>query len=197
MNWVKRVLRYLANLNNNKISLGIVMNRVKCVPRYLEHLNNLLVIADCLLIAVLTGIIVYGVIMRYVFPPAPTWVTELCLYLIVYVIFLPLPFLQQTGRHVRVDAVTSRLSRRNQTILSIVASAISLFAFVIFTWSLTIYAHRAFVNNWHGGQVTGLFWPEFPIIVIIPISGFLLSLQLLIGIIRDISVLTREPRAED
>jgi len=72
-----------------------------------------------------------------------------------------------------------------------------LFAFVIFTWSLTVYAHRAFVNNWHGGQPQGLFWPEFPIILIIPIAGFFLSLQLLIGIIRDISVLTKGPQDED
>ncbi|MFC1924964.1 TRAP transporter small permease subunit [Chloroflexota bacterium] len=173
------------------------MNWVKRVLRYLENLNNLMVIADCLLIAALTCIIVYGVMMRYVFDSAAIWVTELCLYLIVYVIFLPLAFVQQIGRHVRVDAVTSRLSKRNQTKLSILTSAISLFAFVIFTWSLTIYAHRAFVSNWHGGQPEGLFWPQFPIIVIIPISGFFLSLQLLIGIIRNISVLTKGPQAED
>jgi len=197
MKWVKRVLRYLANLNNNKIASGKVMNQVKRVPRYLENLNSLLVIADCLLIATLTCIIVYGVMMRYVFNSAAIWVTEFSLYMIVYVIFLPLPYLQQMGRHVRVDAVTSRLSKRKQIILSIFTSTISLFAFVIFTWSLTIYAHRALVSNWHGGQPAGLFWPEFPIIIIIPISGFLLSVQLLIGIIRDISVLTKESRAED
>lgn len=165
------------------------MSWIRRTISYLEGLNNLLVIADGVLISVLTVVIVYGVTMRYVFDSPVTWVTEFCLYMIVFVIFLPVPFLQQGGRHIRVDAVVSRLPRRKQTWLSIFSSAVSLFAFIIFTWSLTVYTHRAFVNDWHIGVPSGLYWSMFPIVVIIPVCGFLLSLQLLIGMVRDIATL--------
>lgn len=153
--------------------------------RYSEHVNNLLVIISCLCIVALMFITVYHVVMRYFFHSPTTWFFELAEYAMVFIIFLPLAYTQQLKQHITVDVLTTRISKKMLTRIEVAVSALSLFFWIFFTWSAVRYFNRVLEEGRRSYE--GLDWPQWVIVVVIPISGFLLSSQLVIQFIRYIA----------
>jgi len=154
---------------------------VRCVA----VLNKLVVVITILVIAGLSFCVSYEVIMRYFFDNPTDWVTVVSTYSLVYIFFLPLAYAEQLGEHIKVDVLTSRMSSRNRTVLAVVTSALSLFVFVIFAWSSTLYAQERF--DWDTGPPLEL--PLFPFLVAIPVGLILLSLQIFISLTKNITAL--------
>lgn len=155
--------------------------------RYLEQLNRLILGICILIIAALLFINSYAVIMREFFDTTYNWTMELSRHALLWIIFLPLGYAQLMGQHIKVDAFTSRLSKPMQTRLGIVTSAASLFAFIIFTWGAARYASTSLERDWDTGPI--YYWPQFPILVVMPIGLGMLSLQLFITLLKHIAVL--------
>src|SRR4030042_16507 len=71
----------------------------------------------------------------------PTYVAdELSGYFLVAITFLALGQTEKLGKHLRVDIVFSRLSKRNAAVLILITSIISLGFLIWFTWSTSISA---------------------------------------------------------
>lgn len=178
--WVKSIASYNSDLIWYKRIVG-----------YYEKLEDYLSMFTGVVLLALTIIIVLGVIMRYVFDSPLSWVMEVAPWFVIGIVFLPQGFLQQAGRHLKVDAVSSRLSAKKQTKLRAATLVLSLFVFIIFFYSMALYAKNCWVGDW---RLQGVDWqpPLFPVIVVIPICIFIIILQICIGLARDISTLLAE-----
>lgn len=192
MNWVKRIgtviYEYIISMVKSIVTYNSDMVWYKRIVSYYEKLEDYLSMSTGLVLIALTIMIVYGVIMRYVFNSPESRVYELAPLFVIGIIFLPQGFLMQAGRHLKVDAVSSRLSTKNQTILRVVTLALSLFVFIIFFYSTYLYAKDAWDKNL---RLIGADWypPLYPVITVIPVCLFIIILQICINLVRDISCL--------
>lgn len=165
------------------------MNKIKrylsVSERYFSGVNNLLVLGTALIIVSVMFCTVYNVIMSNVFDEPKSWVFELSAYSTLYIVFLPLAYAQQEGSHIKVDIISRRLPYRWVKIANVAVSIISLFYFVIITWGAAHYCDVYYERRSGGGIDIWLF----PVIVVMPIGAFLISLQLFIDLIKRITVL--------
>ncbi|MFC1925662.1 TRAP transporter small permease subunit [Chloroflexota bacterium] len=153
--------------------------------RYLELFNNWLVVGVGLLIMALMTVIVYNLAADQFFSSPSVWVPEYSKHAVPFLVFLPLAYAQQLGQHIRVDIVTSRLSGRKMHIITLIALALSLFYFIIVSYSMAAEAGDVLSTGRMNDNVACEF-NLFPIFVIAPIGCILMSLQLFIDIIRRI-----------
>ncbi len=174
------------------MSMDTIRNALLVAERFIKIVNWSLLIGAGLTILAMMFWLSYDVVMSYFFDEPTDWATELAKYCLLYLIFLPLGYAQMTGQHIRVDAITSRLSQRMQTRVDIVATAISLLAFIIFTWSAYNYAFD--IKGQSSGPIH--YWPLFTFIVVMPIGLFMLSIQIFITLVKDVVALFQKPQAE-
>jgi len=133
--------------------------------------------------------IAYEVVARYFFGSPTLWCTELNIYLLCAYVLLSGGSTLFGGGHVRVDIFWSTLSARGQAVADIVTSVL-FFAFCIaLVWKGSEMTLRSFMD--HSTSSEAMAWPLYPSQLMIPIGGFLLGMQGLAKLWRDISTLRR------
>ena len=116
------------------------------------------------------------IVMRDFLNQPQKWVIEVCEYTLIWIAFLSAAWLLKGEWHVKMDMLLNRLSLRGQTILDIVTSAVGLIVCLITTW----YGVQMTWDHFQRGifePATVLDLPKAPIMVIIPLGFFLLSIQ--------------------
>lgn len=134
-----------------------------------------------LIISVLIG---YDAVMRYVFSSPSEWVSESSVYGFAVFSLLGSGYVQLCKSHIRTDVISSQLPPRFQNYLSvfyffpcaIVVLAMLYAGWDIFWMALTQYHQRAGT----------LMWPLWPYLLTIPIGTVLVLAQLLADLIKDI-----------
>lgn len=136
------------------------------------------------MIPIVIGITVYEVVMRYVFNSPTIWVHETSDHLFAFSFLLGGAYTFSQGGHVKVDVFYNYFSERNKAILDICTS----FFFFLFVGLLL----------WKGGEMA---WESvrllersqtpwgpyvFHVYLAVPIAAFLLFLQGLAFLMRDI-----------
>ena len=76
---------------------------MSAIIRYLEKVLKFLVITA---IGLMLLIVFFQVISRYVFNYTPSFAEELSRYLFVWIVFLSLPLVAQTGGHMAIETIT-------------------------------------------------------------------------------------------
>lgn len=168
---------------------GSIVRRIKSlvpiVIRYLEYANRVLSALAMLVIATLVVIVSWQVLMRYFFEEPTPWVFELAEYGMVLIVFLPLALAEEMGQHIRVDAITMRLSSKRNKQLNIITLSLSLFYVGLFVWSAVRYARLAYEAGWNSGPYK-LGLDQWPILGLLAIGLIFLWLNLLVSLIRQI-----------
>jgi len=129
----------------------------------------------CLLIMSL--IICYGVLMRYVFGSPSIWVTEFSVYLCIAVGFIGASYTLKNNEHFAITIVVERLSPRKHKILKIVTDIMGIVYSLVFVWKgidMVIFSYT-FGDTSEGLLAIPLWIPE----LLVPIGGVLLLLQFL------------------
>lgn len=162
--------------------------------RYLQCTNYLLLAIAGLIIAALMFSTVYSVLMRYFFDEQIDWLQELAEYSMIFVIFLPLARVEQLQEHIRVDAITMRLSRKTNRWLNIVTLILSLVFVGCFAWS-AIEKTRDFIETDQNSGQWALGLDQWPVIAAMVAGLSLLWLNLLVSFIKSIADLF--PKGED
>ncbi|MCW5774050.1 MAG: TRAP transporter small permease [Rhodospirillaceae bacterium] len=121
-------------------------------------------------------------------PSALPWVTELTEYLMYGAAFIGAPWALRKGAHVRVDVFISGLPRLPALILDYFVDLIGFAISVV----LMIYGYEAVVDAWVSDLVARKTWnfDEWILLLPIPISGLLLSIEFVLRFFR----LTGVPR---
>ena len=147
------------------------------------------------LIVILTFILVYEVILRYVFNAPTIWAFDFSYMLGGSFFTLGMGYTLLKNAHVRIDIISSRLSRRAQAIIDIVISVLLFFpSFGLLLFHLIPYVY----DSWATGEKSlESFWrpPIYPFKTVLLLSVIFLLLQGIAVFIRTLRVLRRKEGA--
>jgi C4-dicarboxylate transporter DctQ subunit len=135
--------------------------------------------------AILAGIVISfvtisvcaGILSRYFLNRPISWVVEISEYGLLYMTFLVAAWVLRHERHVSVDLVYNRLSRRNQSVASIFTSAVAGIVFLL----VTFYGFKVTKHQFDTKYFTPtiLEAPKFAITLIIPVGTSLLFIEMI------------------
>jgi C4-dicarboxylate transporter, DctM subunit len=173
----------------------MVERRVTSLPAdLLDKVNGLGGVLSGISILVMGFIVTYEVIMRYIFHSPTVWVLEITIYLSLASVFLAGGNAMRMKKHIMVDAVTSRLSSRDQILFQLICLGLSLIYCVVFTWKGAEIAIRSLVT----GEVSPTLL-NTPMIIphaLMPIGGTLIVLEIIRQIFAEFSTLRNAGRPE-
>lgn len=130
----------------------------------------------CVALSIMVLLVAGNVVMRYIFKKPLAGSVELIEMLMVIIAFFVMPYTAIKGEHVRIDIITSRLSRRAQAILGSIAFFLStaIVAAIFYQSSLS----AIFYINHPERATTVLAIPFAPFRVVIAVGFLLLCLAL-------------------
>jgi len=142
---------------------------------WLAHLNARLsavvLVAARLCLAGLGGVVLYGVVMRYLFNDAPPYVEQLALLLVISVSMFGAACVAHDAGHIGLDSLVDRLPpAARRAVARLVALATLVFAIVILYGSYEM-AHSTYANRIPTLGISEA-WRYLPLIV----AGVLISL---------------------
>jgi TRAP-type mannitol/chloroaromatic compound transport system permease small subunit len=140
------------------------------------------------LVLVMALVSASNALARYLFNLSSNAWLELQWYLFAAVFLLCAGYTLLHNEHIRIDVVSSRLSRRSQLWIDILGTLFFLLPVSIFIMWLS---WPVFVNAWTSQEISGnagglIRWP---VRLLVPLGFFLLSLQGLSELIKRIAVL--------
>lgn len=139
--------------------------------------NRGVIAIGAIALSILPLIVFYDVVARYVFNAPTIWATEISIYLLQMLVFLPMGVLVSESAHVRSTLLTDRLSARGRQVLQ-QFSLVMIIIFAVFViklgWQLTAHA-------WNQSQASAtlLAVPLWIPNSLIPIGGLLLLISAL------------------
>lgn len=127
---------------------------------------------------IMTLIMTYEVVMRYVFNDPTIWSNEMTGYTLVFLAFLAAPYTLHLNGHVFVDTVVLHFTRTAQLWTKLILSILSLVFMVALTYFGWEQALRSYTLGFHSSSAFGP--PLFIFQIFIPIGAFLLTIQQLV-----------------
>ncbi len=156
-------------------------NSIQKLQRMVDRGLNLLAwIAAFMLVGVILSVMI-EVFLRSFFNRPQEWVVEISEYALLYITFLSAAFVLKKEGHIVVDLVTCRLSPDKRLFLSIVQYILISLVSMVFIYV----GGKVTVDNFIRGiyNPTVLQIPIAYVLVIIPVGGFFLLVQSLIGLL--------------
>jgi TRAP-type mannitol/chloroaromatic compound transport system permease small subunit len=146
--------------------------------------------ASAFLVLVLSFLIGYEVVARYLFNRPTIWAHELSAMIFGTYIILGGAYLLSIRGHVNMDLIYDRLSPRKKAFLDI----ITFWFFAVFCIALVWKGGDTAWYSLKTGEHARTVWspPLYPIKMVLPIGAFLLLLQGIAKFIRDVITLIKE-----
>jgi TRAP-type C4-dicarboxylate transport system permease small subunit len=155
----------------------------------IETLERWAALAGGIAVGIIMLILIYGVFMRYFLRSPALWTLEIAEYLLVAAIFLAIGFVLQVEGHVNVDVLLAFLPRRVQLALDGIVVSVVIIAFSV----SFCYAGAQLAASYKGVLSDSIYkLPLFPSFIMIPIGSFLLLLQAIIRLIKNLHRLKSE-----
>ncbi len=156
--------------------------------RAVDWLNERVGKIACWLIIPLTFIIGYDVGMRYLFGQPTAWAWDIGVQLAGLLVIFGGGYTLLHGGHIGVDVLVEKMSPRRRAFIDVATGVILLYAIGILVW-------KTGTDAWNSLQIreeyNSYFSPPiYPFKVMIVIGGFLLLLQAVVKLIRDIITAT-------
>jgi C4-dicarboxylate transporter, DctQ subunit len=148
------------------------------VNSLLDRLNRVMAWIAALAIIFMMFAISYAVMMRYVWNKPVPWIVEISSYLMLYITFLGTAWLQRKGGHVEIDLLTGRLKPRVRAGFKTVTSLAGAIVGFVLAWKGSLVTVDYFQRDVTAIGI--LNTPQFLLIGIIPIGGFLLLVEFLL-----------------
>lgn len=122
-------------------------------------------------------IIFYGVIMRYVFNDARSWVDEVSQYMIIWGTLIGTSVALRNDHHIKVDMLFNAFPNRVKHFVTLFAHTVGV-SFGVF---LLYYGGGLVKFTYMSGQLsTDVGIPLYKVYSILPLMGFLLTLRFLV-----------------
>lgn len=131
--------------------------------------------ASIVLVGVITLLLLYEVMTRYFLKHPSIWAYDFTRYALLFLTFLGAAWVLKEEGHVKVEIFTSRLSAKNQALITGATSILCLIGCGIFFWigaksTWGAYQAREFIDG-------SIAVPRYLIVWVIPIGAFLLCMQ--------------------
>lgn len=137
-----------------------------------------------------TFILVYEVIARYFFGAPTTWAHGLSQRIFAVYFVIGAPYVLYHNGHIRMDIIYSRYSKRTKAIVDLLTSPALLVTSIVLIWFGGDFAWTSIKSL--ELDATPMHAPVWPIKLWIPVTGFLLLLQALLNMCRDIMLIIKE-----
>jgi len=124
----------------------------------------------------------YSVMMRYLFNRPIAWVVEVSSYLMLYITFLGTAWLLRRDGHVEIDLFTAMMKPRTKAKLKAILSVGGALVGFILAWKGALITIDYFKRGVMAMDI--LNTPQFLLMGIIPIGGFLLMVEFILRIFR-------------
>jgi C4-dicarboxylate transporter DctQ subunit len=145
---------------------------------FLDSLNSVMAWIAAVAIIFMMFAISYAVLMRYAWNKPVPWIVEISSYLMLYITFLGTAWLQRKGGHVEIDLVAGRLKPRTRAALRSFTSLGGAVVGFVLAWKGCLVTVDYFQRD---VTVIGILnTPQFLLMGIIPIGGFLLLVEFLL-----------------
>lgn len=169
------------------------MRRVKLCLATLDsrnHSSYWLVVVSASLAVILMFLVTSDVVLRYFFDRPLGWGEEVSEIMLLFLIYLALPYGTKVGGHVNLDIVVKLLSPKARSKVEILSSVLSLIFCIIFAWQgwkLTLYYFEC-------QEVSPylLFLPLWPIVTIMSTGISLMCLELIVKLCRSVASLSSQ-----
>jgi C4-dicarboxylate transporter DctQ subunit len=152
-----------------------------CVRKIVDGVTLWAAVLGGFLFVVITLIVFYEIVARYVFNSPTTWSIDVSIYLVMWATFLGAAYTLKEGGHVMVDVVLQKFSLRHVRLIRLVTYTLVLTFCLVLLWRGTLACIDAVRYN----EVT-LSTHRFPLwlpMSAIPTGSFLLGLQSICKII--------------
>ena len=150
----------------------------------IEKISNSSAVILSFGVLLLTGVMIYEVISRFIFSNPTKWAFEMVGMIYGVYGVLAGGYLLLLNKHIRVDVFFSKLSEKGRAIADL-ATAIFSFTFVIvLLWFSIPWAWRSLQTLERASSA--LSPPVYPLKIILVISVFWLAVTLVVKVIRDI-----------
>jgi C4-dicarboxylate transporter DctQ subunit len=146
----------------------------------LNIIHRLMATIAAMMVIFMMLAISYSVLTRYLFNRPIAWIVEISSYLMLYITFLGTAWLLSRDGHVEIDLFTSHLTFKRQALLKAVTSVGGALVGVVLTWKGALVTIDYFNR---GVTIMGILnTPQFLLMAIIPIGGFLLLVEFILRI---------------
>lgn len=149
-----------------------------------EKINYFFALLTGIILIIMTFSVSREVFGRYLLNSPSGWVLVLNQMLLVAMTYLGAGHTLRQDGHVRADFIYSHLSRKPRLIIDTIATALTLFYCTFIVWQGWDYAWESFSKG--SSTAEAVDWPLFPSQVLVPIGTFLLGLQAIINLIKQI-----------
>jgi TRAP-type mannitol/chloroaromatic compound transport system permease small subunit len=156
---------------------------MKILLRVIDSISHWTGKVSSFLILVITGVILFEIIVRFVFAKPTIWAFEISLALYGIYVALLGAYVLVTGGHVNVDILYARLSPRTK-------AGVNLFSWLIFFLWCGALVWTGWIKGWESLMVresesTAFGCPIYPVKLSLAVGGSLLFLQGLAGYVRN------------
>jgi len=147
------------------------------IARLFDRINDIFAVLAAAIILFVMLAVGTEVVMRSFFGHVTKWVLEYSEYSLLFVTFLGATWVLKRGRHVRMDIIVRLFSKKTQSLFNFITYLLCAFVCMLITW----YGASVTWDYYKAGYYfsTPLETPKFIILGIIPLGGFLLSIQFL------------------
>jgi TRAP-type C4-dicarboxylate transport system permease small subunit len=166
------------------------------VDKVINVVTDYAVLISGLLIAIMSVLTTFGVVMRYAFDSPEPYSYEVSVIFLVACILLAIPAVQKEGRNLRVDWIVGRLSKRGQHIFeNIIVPVIALVFVGVTVWR----SWMTFVSSFttHETSQSAVQEPLWPMKLLVTLTMAWLCLVLISQLVRGIQDLVRGTTKED
>ena len=156
---------------------------------YVDEINAWIGRITCSIILIVCAFILYEVLKRYLLNAPTIWVHESTQLLFGACAILAGGFILKQDAHIRVDIIYEKLSQRSRAMMDIVTFPV----FFIYTATLLYFSAELAWDSVAKLEYSGSFWnpPIYPFKAMMPIGAFLLLLQGLHKLMKDILTFTQ------
>ena len=155
--------------------------------KFVQTYCNVLFVCSCIMLAVLTILVTYEVIMRYFLKSPTIWTSEIDGYLYVAMVLFALGFAQREDKHMKMDLVSGKMKGKGKNIHAILLALLGLAYAVIlcvFGWK---YAYAALIKGTRSNSTfRSVVWPSF---MALPVGCLGIGLQYIVEIIDNVLAL--------
>ena len=153
-----------------------VITRIGWVSRIITY------VATVLAILMMVHVTLDVILSQFVAEPLPGTVDYVSYYYMVGLVFLPLPFVEYTNEHIKVDLIHDLLPSGVRTVLDMLALALSALFYGLLTWQTGIDAvEKYLIGEKSMGMAAVTVWPGR---FFLPIGAGLMVLLLLSKLIQ-------------
>jgi C4-dicarboxylate transporter, DctQ subunit len=157
--------------------------RIIPMTKVLDRIFDFLAVVISVILVFMTLTIGYAIFARGVGLPGPVWIVQFNEYAMLFATFLGAGWLLSKGKHVSIELVVSRFSRRTQKIFDLVHSVLGIGLCAILCWYGTLTTIGNFQRNVIHVQAVDV--PMGYLLFVIPLGFFFLFLQFLRNLVVD------------